>query len=119
MDIVTNAGSFKFRGKRIASGTALAGESKVFTYTLPEARFFTGVVVKAFNSNRFDYGTLQVVYGETVIDEFVSSWGISDDIQVLELYRASVPAGLSLRVVYHNTGSNDVDLWVNAFLHEK
>jgi len=119
MDIVHSAGGFKFRGARIVSGTVPAGGTVPFDFTLTEDRFFTGVAIKAYNSGHFDYGKLQVMYGDTVLDEFVLSWGISDELQILEIYRAHLPAGLKIRITYYSTGTEDVDFWVNAFLHEK
>ncbi len=120
---------FRFRGTRIVAQAMQVGTTTV-DYTVSEERYLTGAVVKAYGAGHFDYVTFQVVAPaghsitggapiEVVLDAFAPSWGISDELQLIDLYKARVYAGLIIRIIYHNTAAAAVDVWVNAFLHKK
>lgn len=118
----------RFRGKRIISSTITESQTNL-DFVLPEDLFLTGFLIKCFNSNRFDYGKFQIIAPvghplnqypqEILIEEFVSSWGLCDELQMIEVYKAKIYQGLKIRIVYVKDGPNQVDLWVNAFLHKK
>lgn len=120
--------SHRFRGKRIISVTINQAETAL-DYTLSEELFLTGFIVKAYNPGNFDYAKFQVVApighvvnptgSEIVLEEFVSSWGISSDLQHIEVYKAKILSGLKLRIIYFKSTESSVDLWINAFLHKK
>lgn len=119
---------FRFRGTRIVANSMQVGTTTV-DYVVSEERYLTGAVVKAYGSGHFDYVEFKVVAPanhpvtgapvEVVLDTFAPSWGISDDLQLIDLYKARIYAGLIIRIIYHNTASEAVDVWVNAFLHKK
>src|SRR3972149_4162647 len=119
---------FRFRGRRIISATAAPGESS-HDYVLPEDLYFTGVIIKCSNINFYDYGKLQIIAPighsinpcaqEILVEEFVPSWGLTNESQMIQVYRAKILSGLIIRIVFNNTGSSNVDFWINAFLHKR
>ena len=126
---LTEPNGFRFRGTRIVAQAMPANATTVVDYTLTEERYLTGAVVKAYSPGHFDYVKLEVVAPanhpltgapvEVVLDAFAPSWGISEDMQILDLYKARIYANLIIRVTYVNTTNSAVDFWINAFLHKK
>lgn len=128
-EALSEPNGYRFRGTRIIAQAMPVGTTTV-DYTVAEERYLTGAAVKAYGAGHFDYVEFKVVAPaghaitggapvEVVLDTFAPSWGISDDLQLIELYKARVYAGLIIRIIYHNTTSSPVDVWVNAFLHKK
>jgi len=126
---LSDPGMYHFRGTRIVNGTILANESvKVFEYIMAETLSITGVIIKGFNTHAFDWVTLAVVIPvghphnpgteEIIAETFAPSWGVSNDLQILDIYKATVYVGFKIRITYNTQATNDVDFWINAFLHK-
>lgn len=119
---------YKFQGRRIVASTVGPGSTNL-DFVLPEELWLDGFVVKAFGSSHFNYVKLHIVAPighplnpypqEILVNEYAPSWGISDDLFVVRGYKAKIPSGLILRIVYVNEGAGNVDIWINAFLHKK
>jgi hypothetical protein len=125
----TDPDGFKFSGKRIISSNITASTTTL-DYTLTEDLYLTGFIIKCYGAGHFDYGKLQIVAPighivnplnqEIVLSEFVESWGLSDDLQQINLYRAKVLSGLKIRIIiYKQNAESNFDIWMNAFLHKK
>lgn len=142
-----NSDGFRFRGKGIKS-VCNAGISTNIDYKLTEERWINGVDLIVKNHILGDSVKFQVVDKEYVyagilypstysggvawnivapngvlLDEFGSDWFLADDTQkqqqVLIPYPAKILPNLYIRLVYTSTGVNNVDLYINLFLHKK
>lgn len=102
--------------------TVAAGTSANCDYMMPGERLFEGTEIILTNHADGDWAKLQVLYGETVLNEFVNKWFFKADQHgqgIFQLgYIANLPAGLALRVAYRSTGAVDVTVKINYFLHE-
>lgn len=142
----SNSDGFRFRGKGI-HGTCTAGTNTNVDYKLTEERWINGVDLMAKNQLLGDSIKFQVVdkdyayagilypvtYGGTawsvvmptgvVLDEFGTDWYLAEDTQkqeqVLLPYPARVLVNLYIRLIYNSTGSDNVELYINLFLHKK
>lgn len=103
--------------------TCAAGVSTNVDLTLSDDQLLTGLQIVADGSAFGDSIDMQVVHPIAgVVAQFATSVFINADKQekVNELtnYPAKLQAGLSLRCVYHSTGSTDVIVAVNYRLHK-
>lgn len=112
--------SFRFRGDTTPWTICAPGQTNL-EITLDEERYVDGGTVVVKDANPGDYCTFQVVHPQAgVVEQFVNKWFVIPgtgkmDIQV---YRARVPAGLKIRIVYNNVGSTDVECGINLRLHK-
>lgn len=125
-----DADNFRFRGTGI-SGSVEAGESGNVQHKLTEERYINGVrpVLKNHefgDSMHFDIVDVDNILGYgagVVLDRFADDWYVNPDMacqgDILIDYPAKVMAGLYIRVVYHSTGTEDVEVKVNLYLHKK
>lgn len=125
-----DSGGFLYRARRIVSGSLLPTDhEKSFDFTMPENLWITGFMIKCYGTAHFDYGNFKVIAPsghplnpyptEILVQEYVHSWGLSDDLQLVEVYKGQVPQGLILRITIFKPGDNAVDIWMNALLHKK
>ena len=103
-------------------GTCTAGTIKNLDMVLTDDHLISGMEVTARGSNFGDTISFQVLMGATVVNQFVTNWGVCTDTQVKiakEIaYPAKLYAGLTLRVVYTSTGTVDVNIIINLDLHK-
>lgn len=113
-------GSFRFRGDTTPWTTCSPGTTNL-ELVITEERYIDGGTVVVKDANPGDYCTFQIVHPVAgVVEQFVNKWFVIPgtgkmDIQV---YRAKVPAGLTIRVVYNNVGATDVECGINLRLHK-
>lgn len=125
-----SAKGLNFRGVGLAV-TAGANSDTNLDYAMPEDRLISGGTLLAKGSKFGDHITFQVIdidnilgYGaNTVLNEFVTSWYMTDDSQQqvsLEIpYPAKVYQGLYIRLVYHNTNLlTSVQVCINYLMHK-
>lgn len=122
------ASKLNFNGQGLI-GTAIAGQSTPLDFQITDDCLLTGAILLSKNSVFGDHINLQIVDVDgllapagTVLNQFVTSWYLADDIQkqldMQVAYPAKIYAGLYIRVVYISTGNNDVDLAINYTLHK-
>ena len=121
---------FRFRGKGIKD-TAIAGQITNIDYKITEERWINGVNMILENhviddSVSFEIVDIDNIFGlgeNTVLDRFAESWRVctdeSDQHSILIPYPARIIAGLYIRIVYTSTGSTNVIVRCNLFLHKK
>lgn len=125
-----DAGGFLYRARRIVAGSLLSSEhEKSFDFVMPENLWITGFMIKCYGAAHFDYGNFKVIApvghplnpypSEILVQEYVQSWGLCDDLQLVEVYKGQVFQGLTLRITVFKSGNNDLDIWINALLHKK
>lgn len=122
-------GPYKARLTGTHFGTAIASQNSIFDYILPSNRSINGCEFKAETPNFGDKVTFQVIIpvghsfnptqNEIIANEFATNWYVSNELDQIVLYRADIPAGFILRVIYNNIGNQDSKFFVNLFLHEK
>lgn len=69
------------------------------------------------NYNFGDFVQFQILMGSTLIAEYASQFYVCNGCRLLELYRTELPAGVTIRIIYNNVGTNEVKFWCNSFLH--
>lgn len=126
----SNTDNMRFRGTGI-SKTISAGTTDNLDYKLPENRFLNGVQLIVKNHIFADKIKFQVIdkdnilgFGTNVVlDEFATDWHLAEDTQnqgqFIVPYPALINANLYIRLVYISTGTTDVELACNLFLHKK
>ena len=110
------------------SATITAGATSNLDYILTDDCLITGLELIVNDGNYGDTVSLRLVDttgftgypAGTVLDQFGTNWNIApvSDTQFDIVYPAKIIAGLTLRVAYTSTGSNDVFLAVNYKLHK-
>lgn len=99
------------------SGTATAGQTTNLDLTLTDDSLITGGNLICVGQAQGDYCHLQVVYGGTVISQYVTDWFIDPNNSVqktpIVYYPAKLPTGFTLRLVYVSTGQNNVWIALN------
>ena len=121
---------YKFKGVGL-KWTAIAGTTTDCDYEVAAERDLDAVDLILENHSADDTLTFQVVdvnnvlgYGPgVVLNEFATNWRIDptkrDQGEPFTAgYRATILAGLFLRIKYASTGTTDVILRVNYSLHE-
>lgn len=134
----------RFRG---FSGLALAGQVSNIDYEVTEDRFINGIRIITKNHNFGDCINFQIVDKDysfagtlypadhngtpwsvaaptgVVLDEFGSDWYLAEDIQcqvdVNTPYPAKIQSGMTIRMQYKSTGTTDVEVRLNLYLHWK
>lgn len=115
-----------------------AGQTSSFDVDITEERFINGVQLIAKNHKFGDsvdfltidkLGTFAGVYYPpgtplpVVLDDFGKGFYLAEDQQdqgqIMSSYPARLVPGVSVRVVYHSTGDQDVDLCLNMFMHRR
>jgi hypothetical protein len=111
---------YRFRGRRTFYGT-VTDTPHVFSYTIPEALYITGFVFQALNHSFLDYISFGVYApNDTLIELFVPEWNVSDEPQLIEVYKAYIPANFKIKCTYTKVNdATDPIFWANAFLHKK
>lgn len=100
------------------SGTALAGVDTEFIFTMPGERFLTGLDYEAVMRNIGDNVEFYVMH--PTLDVVILKFGTEVYIREYKeysFYKARLPQGFRLRIVYHNIGANDVQFNVNFHFH--
>ncbi len=120
----SNAGMFRFRGHGV-SGTASKTTTTNIDHVLAQDRFINGVQLILKDHVYGDSVKFQVVHPTAgILDEFGTDWFVAEDKQeqgqIMVPYPASIPAGLTIRLVYNSVGTvNNVKVRMNLFLHWK
>jgi hypothetical protein len=112
--------NFRFRGDATAWATCAPGTTNL-NYVVTEERYVDGGVVIVKDANPGDYCTFQVVHPQAgVVEQFVNKWFVIPGTGKMDVnvYRARVPAGLTIRIVYNNVGSTSVECGINLRLHK-
>lgn len=119
---------FRFRGRRTHIGS-LTNETKLFDYVFVEDLHMTGAMVKCLGTDWQDYikFSIHIPVGhvmnptETEIeaDAFSQQWAVSDDLQMIEVYKAKIYTGFIARAAYTTVSASEVNFWINLFLHKK
>jgi hypothetical protein len=118
---LSNAEEFRFRGDATPWTACAAGVSTNLELLMTEERFIDGGVVVVKDANPGDYCVFQVVHPIVgVVEQFVNKWYVTPGTGTLDVkvYPAKVPAGLIIRVVYHNVGATASSCGVNLRLHK-
>lgn len=122
---------FRARFQGIFSGTAEAGTTTDFDFRVAQERYINGVRLLLEDHTLGDKVDFQVVDidnvlgmgANTVLDEFGKDWFVDPALHtqpdVLVPYPARILTGLYIRLKYHSSGSTDVKVKTNAFLHWK
>lgn len=105
--------------------TATSGQTKNVDYTVPFDVCLTGAVLIVVSAQNGDKATLQIIHpnGSTILNEFITDWGIATDQQFqfsLDLsYPANIASGLIIRVMYEAAGILGTrTIMCNYFLHK-
>lgn len=104
-----------------APGVAVAGTTTALDFPIAVDRKMNGLRLVCRNHVFGDRVSFQVVGNGQVIDEFGKGWWLAEDTQLQEVslpYAARIYAGLVLRVLYFSIGQQDVEICMNAFLHQ-
>jgi hypothetical protein len=100
------------------SATIDAGQTLNIDYQVTEDIVITGCDYKAVSCNMSDKITFQIVHPIAgVLNEFATDIFVRDYRQY-SFYRAVVPTGLIIRVVYKNNGANQVAFNANMEMHK-
>lgn len=113
-------GNFRFRGNA-TSWTICAPGSSNLDFAMAEELHVDGGTIVAHDANPGDYCMFEIVHPLAgVVERFVEKWFIKPGTGEtnVSVYRAKVPAGLTIRVVYHNTGNAAVGCGINLRLHK-
>lgn len=112
-------GIFSARLEGVISAVIPAGQTVTLNWTVPYTRTMNGADYEAINRNIGDRVSLQVAHPIAgVVDEFAKRLFVRTEYRK-ELYGAALVAGLMVRVVYENVGTNDVAFNLNLDLHER
>lgn len=114
-------GGFRYRGNATPWTNCPPGSTNLDLIMSEELHVDGGTVI-VYNANPGDYCVFQVVHPVVgVIEQFVNKSYVIPGTGKMDVnvYRARVPEGLIIRVVYHNTGSTDVGVGINLRLHKK
>ena len=121
---------FHFRGTGI-SGTATAGTTTNIDYQMPEERYINGIRLvlngqvfgDSVNFEVVDVDNIIGLGAGVVLDQFGKDWYVNPDMacqgDIIIDYPAKVVQGLYIRMAYQSTGSNDVGVKANLYLHKK
>jgi hypothetical protein len=112
--------NFRFRGDATAWATCAPGATNL-DYVVTEERHVDGGVVIVKDANPGDYCIFQVVHPQAgVVEQFVNKWFVIPGTGKMDVnvYRARVPAGLTIRIVYNNVGATNVACGINLRLHK-
>jgi len=124
MSFVKTALNFDARG---FSTIVTAGTTSHIDFTLTDDMLITGAWVVTNNGNYGDTASLQVIDTNgtftgvpgTVLNTFMTNWYLppqtSEQFDIA--YPAKIFAGLTLRIIYTSTGSNNVFVAINYKLH--
>lgn len=123
-----DADKVKFRGRGI-SGTATAGMTTNIDHKITEGRLIDGIKLLLKDHVFGDSVRFQVVdvdnmlgYGAgAVLDEFATDWYVSsnEDQDAINLpYSAELISGLYIRLIYNSTGTNNIKVRANLWLHK-
>lgn len=113
---------YRFRGDSPPWTTCAASTATSLDLTMTEERFVDGGTIIVKDANPGDYCTFQIVHPTAgVVEQFVNKWHVVPGTTQMDVkvYPAKVPAGLIIRVVYNNVGSNPAECGVNLRLHKK
>jgi hypothetical protein len=100
-------------------GTATAGTSTNLDFILTDDILMAGghafLAKGAAWGDKVDFQAVHPIAG--VVNQFITGWYLNPDSTQQPLppsnYPAKIPAGLTLRVVYHSVGATDVEIAVN------
>ena len=100
-----------------------AGTVGNIDYTLSDDHLLVGAILLAENTAFDDSICLQIIHPTMgVVNQFVTNWAMSTDKEEKfnrqEGFPAKIPAGLKIRCAYTSTGSVDVKVKMNLFLHK-
>jgi hypothetical protein len=103
-------------------GVVTAGQVGNLDLTLADDHLVTGGALIVSNAALGDKCHFQVLYNGVVANQYVTDWFMDPSISTQKtpevLYPAKIVAGLTLRVVYHSTGQNDVTVSMNYDLEK-
>lgn len=112
--------NFRFRGDATAWTVCAPGQTSL-EVTLTEERHVDGGTIVVADANPGDYCTFQVVHPQAgVVEQFVNKWFVIPGTGKMDVnvYRARIPAGLKIRIVYNNVGQTNVGCGINLRLHK-
>jgi len=103
------------------TGTITAGTSNNIDYTLTDDHLLIGAQILCNNSAFGDYCDVQIIHPQAgVVSQFFTNWYLGSDKQekynVETKFPAKLPAGLTIRLVYHSVGNVNVDVLLNLKL---
>lgn len=112
--------NFRYRGDATPWTVCAPGATNL-ELTMTEERYVDGGTVIVVGANPGDYCTFQVVHPQAgVVEQFVNKMFVipgTGEMNV-QVYRAKVPAGLTIRIVYNNVGATNVECGINLRLHK-
>lgn len=112
--------NFRFRGDATSWTTCSPGSTNI-DLSIAEERYVDGGTIVVKDANPGDYCVFQVVHPQAgVVEQFVNKWFVIPGTGEMKVavYRAKVPAGLSIRIIYHNVGNVSVGCGINLRLHK-
>lgn len=115
-----DADKVEFAGDAVSCSLAALGDTDC-DYTLSENLLLVGTHCFLNAAAPFDdYITFQVVAGGTLLSQFVNKWYLSSGTTqepVILPIPALLPAGVTIRLKYHNTGITTNKLKCNLHLY--
>lgn len=112
---------FRYRGNA-TPWTACSPGATNLDLTMSEELHVDGGTVIVHNANPGDYCVFQVVHPIFgIVEQFVNKAYVIPGTGKMDVnvYRARIPEGLIIRVVYYNVGSTDVGVGINLRLHKR
>lgn len=107
--------NLNFNGQKMV-GTIPAASIGSIDITLTDDHLLTGASLLLSGNSIDDEVKFQIVMGTTVVNQFADWYAKDLDFQVD--YPARIPAGITIRVSYKNTGTSSVKVRVNLMLHK-
>jgi hypothetical protein len=111
-----------------AAATIPAGTTVNIDYTLVDDCELTGAWFISNGGTFGDYCHFQIIDGSgaftgtpgTLLNQFITNWYVPSETseQFDIMYPAKILAGLTVRVIYHSTGTTDVFAAINYKLHK-
>ena len=113
----TNNDGAHVRLQGLFNVTATAGATTTFTYTMPYDRMITGMSYKITNWKQGDKIDFEVHHPTAgLLDNFASGYYCKEEEEFC-CYGARLYAGLQLKLTYYSTGTSNVDIIMNGYLH--
>lgn len=110
--------SMAFAGQKIMGVAAPLTTTNIDFPNLTDVYLLTGADAKAVGACEADEIKFQVMAGTTVVSTFIDWYMIDSKIDKDLTYPAKLEVGLKLRVVYKNTCTTNVNVYVNYNLHK-
>jgi len=102
------------------SQTVATGTTTNLDYALTDDCLLTGMEIIINNGNYGDTANLQILISGVVVDQFATNWNFPPtiDTQFDMSYPAKLLSGMTIRMAYTSTGTNNPFVAINYKLHK-